>query len=235
MKIKTLVIVPCYNEQQALPALLTDLRNAFHPENYSLHVAVINDCSTDNTDQVAKAHNAKLINLPVNLGIGGAVQSGLKYALKNNFNLAIQMDGDGQHPPAELHKLLNCHAQTGSNVVIGSRFIEKKGFQTTFMRRAGIKYFHWLNRFFTGLYIYDSTSGFRLFDQKAIALAADVYPDDYPEPESLLIFSKAGLTISETPVEMAHRNGGKSSIGNLASFYYALKVTLAMFFSFIRK
>ena len=235
MKIKTLIMVPCYNEQQSLPELLKGLQAVYRPEKYSLHISVINDCSTDNTGLVAKKYKANLINLPVNLGIGGAVQSGLKYALKNNFDLAVQMDGDGQHPPCELQKLVNCYEQTGANVVIGSRFLEKKGFQTSTARRTGIKYFYWLNKMMTGQHVYDSTSGFRLFDKKAIAIGAENYPDDYPEPESLLIFAKAGLTIRETAVEMAHRTGGKSSIGNLGSCYYVLKVTLAMFFSYIRK
>ena len=235
MKVKTLIMLPCYNEQHALPALLNELRDLQLPGKYSLHISVINDCSKDDTKHVAKEHGVHVIDLPVNLGIGGAVQSGLKYALKNDFDLAIQMDGDGQHPPKELHKLLNCNETTGANVVIGSRFIEKKGFQTSFMRRAGIKYFHWLNKIMTRQNIYDSTSGYRLFDRKAIALAANNYPDDYPEPESLVIFAKAGLKIAETPVQMAERTSGKSSIGKSASLYYTIKVTLAMFFSFIRK
>ena len=141
MKVKTLIMLPCYNEQYSLPELLNELRAINLPEKYSLHISVINDCSKDNTKQVAKEHKVHVIDLPVNLGIGGAVQSGLKYALKNNFDIAIQMDGDGQHPPKELHKLLNCHEISGANVVIGSRFIEKKGFQTSFIRRMGIKYF----------------------------------------------------------------------------------------------
>jgi glycosyltransferase involved in cell wall biosynthesis len=235
MKVKTLIMLPCYNEQHSLPKLLDDLMTTNHPEKYSLHIVVINDCSKDDTAKVAKQYKVNLINLPVNLGIGGAVQSGLKFALRNDFDLAVQMDGDGQHPPGELHKLLDCYEKSGANVVIGSRFIEKKGFQTSFVRRMGIRYFHWLNKLMTGKSIYDSTSGFRLFDKKAIALAATNYPDDYPEPESLIIFSKAGFTIAETPVQMLERTTGKSSIGKSASIYYTIKVTLAMFFSFIRK
>ena len=235
MKVKTLIMLPCYNEQHSLPKLLDDLIAADHPEKYSLHIVVINDCSKDDTANVARQHKVNLINLPVNLGIGGAVQSGLKFALLNDFDLAIQMDGDGQHPPRELYKLLDCYERSGANVVIGSRFIEKKGFQTSFVRRMGIRYFHWLNKFFTGKNIYDSTSGFRLFDRKAIKLAAANYPDDYPEPESLVIFSKAGLEIAETAVQMQERTTGKSSIGKSASLYYTIKVSLAMFFSFIRK
>jgi glycosyltransferase involved in cell wall biosynthesis len=230
-----LIIIPCFNEQTSLPKLIADLDKLQLPQKYNLGVCVINDCSTDDTRNVAKKLNVALIDLPVNLGIGGAVQSGLKYALLNNYDLAVQMDGDGQHPPAELQKMIACYEQTSANLVIGSRFIVKEGFQSSFLRRLGITYFHWLNKFFTGKSIYDSTSGFRLFDRKAIQLSARYYPDDYPEPESLVFFSKAGLTIKETPVIMAHRVGGQSSIRSFTSFYYCVKVTLAMFFSFIRK
>ena len=171
----------------------------------------------------------------MNLGIGGAVQTGILYARENDFDLAIQLDGDGQHPPKELPKLINHHLETGANIVIGSRFLEKEGFQSSFARRMGIKYFHWVNRLMTGEQIYDSTSGFRLFDRKAIALASLSYPDEYPEPESLVVFSKAGLKIAEVPVVMAERQSGQSSIRSFGSLYYCFKVTLAMFFSFIRK
>jgi len=230
-----LIIIPCFNEQASLPRLISDLGDLKLPGKYNVSVCVVNDCSTDDTKQVAKKLDVILIDLPVNLGIGGAVQSGLKYALLNNYDLAVQMDGDGQHPPAELQKMIACYEETGASLVIGSRFIVKEGFQSSFLRRLGITYFHWLNKFFTGKSIYDSTSGFRLFDKKAIQISARYYPDDYPEPESLVFFSKAGLTIKETPVVMAHRSGGQSSIGSFTSFYYCVKVTLAMFFSFIRK
>jgi glycosyltransferase involved in cell wall biosynthesis len=233
--VNILIIIPCFNEQASLPRLMSDLGNLKLPEKYSVSVCVVNDCSTDDTKHVAKNLDVILIDLPVNLGIGGAVQSGLKYALLNNYDLAVQMDGDGQHPPAELQKMIACYEETGASLVIGSRFIVKEGFQSSFLRRLGITYFHWLNKFFTGKSIYDSTSGFRLFDKKAIKLGARYYPDDYPEPESLVFFSKAGLAIKETPVIMAHRSGGQSSIRSFTSFYYCVKVTLAMFFSFIRK
>ncbi len=232
---KVLIIVPCYNEQVSLPQLLPELCKVKFSEKYDIEVCVVNDCSKDDTRSIALKYPVILIDLPVNLGIGGAVQSGFKYAAKNNFDLAIQVDGDGQHPPKELIKLINCYENTAANLVIGSRFIEKEGFQSTFARRMGVTYFHQLNKLFTGKNIYDSTSGFRLFDKKAIQLGAVYYPDDYPEPESLVVFSRAGLSIRETPVIMSHRTGGKSSIGNFTSVYYCLKVTIAMFFSFIRK
>jgi len=119
--------------------------------------------------------------------------------------------------------------------VIGSRFIEKEGFQSSFARRTGITYFRYLNKFLTGEKIYDSTSGFRLFDRQAIRLCAGYYPDDYPEPESLIVFAKAGLSVRETSVVMTERNGGQSSIRHFASIFYCLKVTLAMLFSSVRK
>jgi glycosyltransferase involved in cell wall biosynthesis len=213
---KLLIIIPCYNEEAALPALLNTLSGISLNQNYRVEIAVINDCSTDNTLSVARRHNVTVIDLPINLGIGGAVQSGLIYARQNNFDLAVQMDGDGQHPPHELAKLLACDEASGANLIIGSRFIEREGFQSSFTRRLGIGYFHWLNKVFTGQSIFDSTSGFRLFDRKAITLAAAHYPDEYPEPESLILFSRAGLT-------------------NFASLYYCIKVTIAMVFASIRK
>jgi glycosyltransferase involved in cell wall biosynthesis len=229
-----LIIIPCYNEQASLPALLAELIHVKIP-GYAITPLVVNDCSTDDTYAIARQHQIKVIDLPINLGIGGAVQSGLLYAAQYNFDQAIQMDGDGQHPPKELIKLLNCYENTNANLVIGSRFIEKEGFQSSFTRRLGIGYFHSLNKAFTGLNIYDSTSGFRLFDRRAIELASVDYPDEYPEPESLVYFAKAGLSIKETPVIMANRVGGQSSIRNFASLYYCIKVTLAMLFSAIRK
>lgn len=232
---KVLIVIPCYNEEASLPTLLPELLATKLPNGYQLEAAVVNDCSKDNTVAVAKKHKATVLDLPVNLGIGGAVQTGLRYARDNGFDLAIQLDGDGQHPPRELHKLINYHVETGANIVIGSRFLEKKGFQSSFVRRLGINYFHWINRIMTGLAIYDSTSGFRLFDRKAIEMAAVSYPDEYPEPESLVVFSKAGLKVAEVPVIMAERQGGQSSIRSFGSLYYCFKVSLAMFFSFIRK
>ena len=232
---KVLIVIPCYNEEAALPSILNELQQTTLPGGYQLEVLVINDCSKDNTSAVAKKSHATVIDLPVNLGIGGAVQTGIIYARDNGFDIAIQLDGDGQHPPKELAKLISFHLETKANIVIGSRFLEKEGFQSSFARRLGIKYFHWVNRLMTGLQIYDSTSGFRLFDRKAIGIAAINYPDEYPEPESLVTFSKAGLMIAEVAVIMSPRLGGKSSIRHFGSIYYCIKVSLAMLFSFIRK
>jgi glycosyltransferase involved in cell wall biosynthesis len=232
---KVLIVIPCYNEEASLPSVLCELQQTILPGGYQMEVLVVNDCSKDNTSAVAKKSRATVIDLPVNLGIGGAVQTGILYARDNGFNIAIQLDGDGQHPPKELAKLMGFHLETGANVIIGSRFLEKEGFQSSFARRLGIKYFHWVNRLMTGLQIYDSTSGFRLFDRTAIEIAAVNYPDEYPEPESLVVFSKAGLKIAEVAVLMSPRLGGTSSIRHFGSLYYCIKVSLAMLFSFIRK
>lgn len=236
MAIKLLVIIPCYNEEASIAALLNSLLSIKLPDPFVFHVAVVNDCSTDNTKNVIQQFgNVVLLDLPMNLGIGGAMQTGYRYAFENNFDLAVQMDGDGQHPPSELQKLLDHWLKTKTNIVIGSRFIAKQGYQSSAIRRGGINYLSWLNKTLTGKKIYDCTSGFRLFDSKAIAKAVDYYPDEYPEPESLVFFSKAGLKIEEVAVTMMERQGGQSSIRYFSQLYYIVKVTIAMFFSFIRK
>ncbi len=230
---KTLIIIPCYNEEESIGTLLKELLEI---GNSLFEIVVINDGSIDKTAAVVSQYNnVALVSLPVNLGIGGAVQTGFKYALENNFDIAIQVDGDGQHPPAEISKLLNVYQETQCNIVIGSRFIAKQGFQSSGLRRMGIFYLRWLNKIFTQIDIYDITSGFRLFDKKAIELVARNYPDEYPEPESLVIFAKAGFSIVETPVIMKSRQSGKSSIQYFSQLYYMIKVTIAMFFSYIRK
>jgi glycosyltransferase involved in cell wall biosynthesis len=218
MQKKVLIIMPCYNEEVALPLLLDELQQLKLPKGYEFTTLVVNDCSKDKTIEVAKKYNVKRLDLVNNLGIGGAVQAGFKYAKQNNFDIAIQLDGDGQHPPSEINKQLKAFEDQNADVVIGSRFIENEGFQSSFTRRMGIKYFFNLNKLLTGNKIYDSTSGFRLLGKRAIELA-----------------SKAGLKIVETPVIMSHRLGGESSIGNLSSIYYCIKVTISMLFSFIRK
>lgn len=235
MSKKILIIIPCYNEGNSLPLILEQLLQLRLPYHYQMEIAVVNDCSKDDTKMVASLYPVVLLDLLVNLGIGGAVQTGFLYAKQNNFDIAVQLDGDGQHPPTELHKLIEHHKKTGVNVVIGSRFLDEGGFKSSFARRIGIRYFHWLNKIMTRKSIYDSTSGFRLFDSKAIDIACAKYPDEYPEPASLVLFSKAGLSIKEVPVVMRERLAGKSSIRNFSSIYYCVKVSISMLFIFIRK
>jgi glycosyltransferase involved in cell wall biosynthesis len=195
---------------------------------------VVNDCSTDNTLVVLKQLNCIFLDLPVNLGIGGAVQSGYKYAWNNHFDIAIQLDGDGQHPVEEIGALIQPIENNEADVVIGSRFITKKGFQSSSLRRTGIRYFRYLNRLLLGINITDSTSGFRAMNRKGLELVCDYYPDTYPEPEAIVLYSLNGLRITEIPAHMRERQAGTSSISNLSGVYYMVKVTLGILFIYFR-
>ncbi|MFI5151155.1 MAG: glycosyltransferase family 2 protein [Bacteroidia bacterium] len=228
------VIVPAYNEEQALAAVVQSIKLIALQEKLDLEVIVVNDCSTDGTAGVMDTLPCIAIHLPVNLGIGGAMQTGFKYALENGFDFAVQMDGDGQHPATDLPLLIKKQKQSGSDVVIGSRFINKQGYQSSAIRRMGINYFSRLNKILLGIELSDCTSGFRLLNSKALVLAAESYPDEYPEPESLVYFSRNKLRITEVAVSMLERQGGVSSIGRRDSVYYMIKVSLAIFFTYIR-
>jgi glycosyltransferase involved in cell wall biosynthesis len=203
--------------------------------NLSITPIVINDCSVDNTEYIISVIDCVAINLPVNLGIGGAVQTGYRYALENNFDFVVQVDGDGQHPANFIGKILNEMLEKKLDVVIGSRYLNKSGFQSSTLRRLGINYFRRLNKILTGLTIYDSTSGFRMLNKKALGLLTEIYPDEYPEPEALILYHKFNLSVGEYPVEMRERQGGKSSINAFASVYYMFKVSIAILFTRIRK
>lgn len=220
---KALVIIPAYNEEKNISKLLDRLKNSC-PE---CDAVVVNDCSGDNTLRICRESGANVIDLPVNLGIGGAVQSGYKYALYNDYDYAIQVDGDGQHDP-EYIKLLLSGLEKGSNLCVGSRFIDGEGFQSSPLRRIGIRYFSCLIYIFTGQQIKDPTSGFRACDRKGIQLFAHDYPRDYPEPESIVNAARQGLKVMEVPVVMKRREGGKTSITSVKSVYYMIKVSLAI-------
>lgn len=232
--IKIAIVIPCYNEQDSIEKVIAELAMLPINPTYTLTPVVVNDCSKDNTLQILKKINCVYLDLPVNLGIGGAVQSGFKYALLNNFDVAIQLDGDGQHPSEQISELITPIINGEADIVIGSRFIEKVGFQSTYLRRTGINYFKRLNKLFTGLTITDSTSGFRAIDKKALGLVCKYYPDEYPEPEALILYALNSLRIKEIPVVMRERQGGVSSISSYKSIYYMIKVTLAMLFIYLR-
>ena len=223
---KVLIIIPAYNEEKSITKVILSLKQ----ENTHFECLVVNDGSKDNTQQEAESSGlATVIQLPANLGIGGAVQTGFKYALYNNFDYAIQFDGDGQHIAAEIPKLLAPLQQGLADVCIGSRFIEKThGFQSTFMRRFGIKIFEILNGILIKQKIADSTSGFRAYNKESIAFLANNYPTDYPEPETIILLGKNDFKITEVSTEMLERQGGESSISGLKSAYYMIKVILAM-------
>jgi glycosyltransferase involved in cell wall biosynthesis len=227
------MVIPCYNEEANIGNLLRALKG-ISISGIEIIALPVNDCSKDNTILEIKKETTNFLNLPVNLGIGGAVQSGFKYAYKNKFDIAIQLDGDGQHPVNEIENLIKPIIENETDVVIGSRFITKQGFQSSTMRRAGIKYFKWLNKFLLGITITDSTSGFRALNYKALEIVNEYYPDEYPEPEAIVLYKLNDLRIKEIPVEMLERTGGQSSIRSFTSIYYMIKVTLGILFIYLR-
>lgn len=220
---RTLIIIPAYNEAKTLSGLLTAIKK-YAPE---CDVVVINDSSRDNTLHVCRDQGVSVIDLPVNLGIGGAVQSGYRYARYKDYDAAVQVDGDGQHNPEFIDRLL-AELENGANICIGSRFLSNEGYRSTKVRRFAIRYFSSLIYIFTGKRIKDPTSGFRACDRKAICLFAGDYPRDYPEPESIVNAAKNKLKMVEVPVVMNERKEGKSSITMMRSLYYMVKVSLAI-------
>jgi len=231
---RILVVVPCYNEEAAIASVVAEINRIKPSLDWPLDVLVVNDCSSDNSLDVIRQLDCQYLNLPVNLGIGGAMHAGYKYAFQNSYTISVQMDGDGQHPAEELRKILDPIVSGQADVVIGSRFLGNDGFRSTALRRTGIHYFRWLNRFLIGKTIYDSTSGFRAFNRKTLQIVNDYYPDEYPEPESIVQFGLHKLRIQEVPVTMRERQGGVSSITMTKAVYYMLKVTLGTLFVYVR-
>lgn len=232
---KVLIILPCFNEAETIYATIVELKAVLkHSKNICPTVLVVNDCSTDNSFDEIKKTGVICIDLPINLGIGGAMQTGYKYAQKHDFDIAVQFDGDGQHDPNYIIPLIQPIINKKANVVIGSRFIEKTGFQSSFLRRLGIKYFSFLNNFLVKVNVLDTTSGFRAFDRKVIEQVCEYYPENYPEPESIILFAFKKFKVLEVPVLMKAREGGKSSISGLSSAFYMFKVTIGTLFLYIR-
>lgn len=219
---RVLVIIPAYNEQDSI---LQVVRNV---ESAGYDYVVVNDGSTDGTLGICRNNGLNHLNLTQNLGIGGAVQAGHRYAFENGYDVDIQFDGDGQHDVAGIPALLKA-IEDGADLAIGSRFVEKtQGFQSTLLRRIGIKWLSFLIRICSGVRIHDVTSGFRASGKNAIALFCDYYPSDYPEPEAIIYAGNARLSLTEVAAEMHERQGGASSIGGLKSAYYMLSVSLAI-------
>ncbi|MBC7569378.1 MAG: glycosyltransferase family 2 protein [Spirosoma sp.] len=231
---RILIVVPCYNEEEAIAGVVADINRVLVQPGLTIDVLAVNDCSTDQTLRVLQSLNCLYLDLPVNLGIGGAMHAGYKFAYRNGYDIAVQMDGDGQHPASELHKILQPVLDDDADVVIGSRFLQRSGFQSSGIRRVGISYFRRLNQFLIGQTIYDSTSGFRAFNRRALTVVNGYYPDEYPEPEAIVQFGLSGMRIKEVPVVMRERQGGVSSINTSRAIYYMLKVTLGTLFVYAR-
>lgn len=232
MEKKILIIVPAFNEQGNIRQTIEEIQSLEIP----LTVLVVNDGSTDNTALEAGKTVASVISLPFNLGIGGAVQTGFKYAKRKNFDIAVQVDGDGQHDVGYLEKLLAPIISEEADMTIASRFIPPfLGYQSSFVRRIGINFFAHLISFLTQYKITDPTSGFRAYNKKMINIYSEYYPQDFPEPEAIMVAGRNKANITEVPVEMRKRISGNSSIRYLKTLYYMCKVTFAILLEKIKK
>jgi hypothetical protein len=228
---KTLVIIPAFNEEGSIRRVIEGVRVAL-PQSAIL---VVNDGSTDLTSEKANACGTAVLDLPFNLGIGGAMQAGYKYAYEKGYDIAIQVDADGQHDPKEIQKLLHALEVERVDVAIGSRFIGGPGYKGSIMRRIGIAIFSGVISAIVRQRITDPTSGFRASNRKAIQLFAWDYPQDYPEPEVVILLHQCHLKMGEVPVGMSERYSGESSITKIMSVYYMVKVLLAIFVDCFKK
>lgn len=224
MEMRVLVIIPAYNEEKTILKVIDKLKKDCPKADY----VVVNDCSKDHTLEKLEGSDASFINLPLNLGIGGGVQTGYKYAFRNGYDIAVQIDGDGQHDTAYLNDVIRPIEEGKADIVIGSRFITKEGFQSSGIRRVGIRFLSGLIYLCCGTKVHDVTSGFRAVNRKGIELYADSYPVDYPEPEAIVKAAVNGAVIDEVPVIMKERQAGQSSISTPKSIYYMIKVSLAV-------
>lgn len=221
---KTLVIIPAYNEQENILNTIADIGRQCPGMDY----IVINDCSKDSTEAILRENRANYLSLPSNLGIGGGVQTGYRYAAENGYDIAVQFDGDGQHDARYLHALIAPIEAGKADIAIGSRFIRKEGFQSTGLRRLGIHLLSGIIKLLCGIRVMDVTSGMRAVNRRFIGEYARSYAQDYPEPEAIIAAAVRGARIVEVPVEMRERQGGKSSINPVRSIYYMIKVSLAL-------
>ncbi len=224
-----LVIVPAFNERASIGELVRHLRRRL-PE---FDVLVIDDGSTDGTKHCI-ADNAYVVTLPFNLGIGGAMQTGYRYAHIHGYELAVQVDGDGQHPPREVRKLVNHLNQSGADMVIGSRFVAGGRYRQSPLRWIGIAFLSRMIGILAGRRIYDCTSGFRVANRRIINAFAHWYPDDYPEPEVVLLLQRGGFRLEEVSVTMRQRRGGRTSIGLFAGVFYVIKVATCLMLDMVR-
>ena len=227
---KKIAIIPAFNEEESILTTVADLRKNAPDFDY----IVINDCSRDQTLDLCRDHGIRVLDLSVNLGIGGAVQTGYLYAYRNGYDIAVQFDGDGQHDAAFLNTMADELINGGYDCVIGSRFIKREGFQSTGMRRFGIRYFTGLIRLLFGRTITDPTSGLRMCSRRAMELFVKNYPRDYPEPEVAARLLRKKYRVKEIPVLMKERTGGVSSISMKKGAYYMIKVSLAILIERLR-
>lgn len=220
---KVLIIVPAHNEEENLPALLEEIKN----EGYD--AVVVDDASTDNSADVARAASIPVLSLPVNLGIGGGVQTGFLYAVRNRYDIAVQVDGDGQHSTEWISAILGPILADEADCVVGSRYVPDcpdEDYRTPFVRRMGMHFSTGILALFTGLRIHDTTSGFRALNRTAFTFFSTDYPVDHPEAESLLLLHQLGFRIKEVPVRMRCRTAGQSLFTMTKAALYPLRVII---------
>ena len=221
---KKLVIIPAYNEEASIVNTVQDILD--HAPGFDY--VVINDCSKDRTLQRCRENGLNVINLPVNLGIGGGIRTGYRYAVEHGYDVAVQFDGDGQHDASYLQAMADRLERDDLDMVIGSRFIENEGFQSTGLRRFGINFFKFLIKLLYGGTITDATSGMRMCSRRVMEEFSVDYPQDYPEPETVARLLRKKYKVREIPVVMRERSAGTSSINPAKSVYYMIKVSLAI-------
>ena len=228
--LKVLVIIPCFNEEKSVCTVVEGIDSyaTSHSDVIIKDYLIVNDCSTDATRSILQEHGLNYLDLPVNLGIGGCMQAGYLYAYEKGYDIVIQHDGDGQHDATFFGDVIRPIVDGVADIVIGSRFIEKEGFQSTGLRRIGIQMLSNIIKLCTGKKVYDVTSGYRAINKKYISFFSQRYAQDYPEPESIVDAIRAGAIILEIPVVMQERREGKSSIGALRSIHYMVKVSLSI-------
>jgi glycosyltransferase involved in cell wall biosynthesis len=229
---RLVAVVPAWNESGAIGGVVDEIR-AFDAR---IDVVVVDDASSDDTASVARAHGATVLALPFNVGIGGAVQTGFRYARDEGYEVAVRLDGDGQHDASELGKLLGPIRAGDADFVVGSRFVDPGGtYRPPFARRVGIGVFARLVSLLGGQHVTDTTSGFAALNRAGIELFADEYPHDYPEVEGTLVALRSGLRLTQVQVDMRERQAGTSSITFVRSLYYIVKVMLALLVASLRR
>jgi glycosyltransferase involved in cell wall biosynthesis len=229
--LRRIAIVPALNEEQSVPRVIRELR-AFDP---GLEIVVVSDGSTDRTAETAEGLGARALRLPFNLGIGGAVQTGFRYAHEHDFDVAVRVDGDGQHDASQLDRVLAPVLAGEADVAVGSRFAGSGGYRSSISRRLGIRILAWTVSVLVHQRVTDTTSGFQAVNRAGIALFARDYPHDYPEVEATVMVFKHHLRLVEVPVSMREREHGRSSITALRSIYYMVKVLLALGIGIFRR
>ncbi|HLY95061.1 MAG TPA: glycosyltransferase family 2 protein [Gaiellaceae bacterium] len=231
-ELRVVAIVPAFNEEHTVPQVIDELR-AFDSR---IDIVVVDDGSVDLTADAAAARGAKVLRLPFNLGIGGAVQTGFRFAFERGYDVAVRVDGDGQHEPAQLGRILEPVLRNEVDIAVGSRFAGgTDGYRSSRSRRVGIRILAWVVSRIVGQPVTDTTSGFQAVNRRGIALFAHDYPHDYPEVEATVMVFRHRLRLAEVPVSMRERGGGRSSITALRSIYYMVKVLLAIFVGLFRR